>query len=124
MSAQPYANDQRDEGPMARNLRLASEGIEPTAEQLAEGWQDSADRCLRTFSEESVRSKLAQRLIYHLAVIELPWAREAMRQASQIRAEQIVSQIGWPRRTWLDPRVAQRVASFNEVHARRVGAVR
>jgi hypothetical protein len=85
--------------------------------KLAEGWAASFDRIRSAVGVEAMRNMLARRLVFHLAGIELEWAHPVMRQAFQIRAEQIVAEIGWPKKGWLDKRVKREVAFRNAFHA-------
>jgi len=80
-----------------------------TPSDLADKWQHTAAFSQEYWSEDMIRKWLSCALAYHLAVMELPWALPRMREASQIRAAQIVDQIGWPDRDWLEGAIAARV---------------
>lgn len=90
---------------------------------LADTWQDMADLVAIGLPDRMITNRLARFLSMHLAIIELPWATAFMRDACRARAEQIVDQIGWPQRGWLDGAVEAQIQRFQAAHSRRAAEV-
>lgn len=85
---------------------------------IADHWANRFDRAMWWMKDAPgarVRS-LAHRLVFSLALMELDWADPVMREAASIRADGIVSEIGWPKASWLRPRVEREISWRNAVH--------
>lgn len=98
---------------------MTSAGGMSDPQALADGWAECFNRSMWWMEGiPGARERaLAKRLVYNLALVDLEWAHPIMREAARIRSEQIIAEIGWPKKAWLDKRVAAEIAHRNAVHA-------
>ena len=73
-----------------------------TPEELVDKWRFISLFAHEHWTNEMSVAWYSRSLAYHLAVCDLPWARDFMREASHLRAQQIVEEFGWPDRDWLE----------------------